>query len=427
MTSPDRDVTVTSEPPQPFAEPKRHVSGGWIALFAVAWLGIWMAQLTPIQLLLPAQVEAQLSATSWVDKVVAFGVVSGIAGMFALIAFPLTGALSDRTTSRLGRRRPWILGGALLFSTALVLLGLQQSLIGIGIFWSLALIGFCVLTAALTAVISDQVPVDQRGFVSGWISAPQAIGTILGVLLVVVLVLSQVVGYTLVAVLLLGLVLPFVLRIPDAVLPRSARSPLTLGGLIASFWISPRQHPDFGWTLTSRVLVNFGNAFGTSLLLYFLQDGLKVSHAEDVLLVLILIYMIFVVLASLVLGRLSDRLGRRKAFVFAAATLQGIAALMLAFVPVLGVAMVAAGILGLGYGCFLSVDQALATQVLPDAHTRGKDLGIMNIATAVPQAIAPLIGAVVVAALAGFQGLFVLSAITALLGALAVLPIRSVR
>lgn len=427
MTSPDRDLTVTSEPPQPFAEPKRHVSGGWIALFAVAWLGIWMAQLTPIQLLLPAQVEAQLSATSWVDKVVAFGVVSGIAGMFALIAFPLTGALSDRTTSRLGRRRPWILGGALLFSTALVLLGLQQSLIGIGIFWSLALIGFCVLTAALTAVISDQVPVDQRGFVSGWISAPQAIGTILGVLLVVVLVLSQVVGYTLVAVLLLGLVLPFVLRIPDAVLPRSARSPLTLGGLIASFWISPRQHPDFGWTLTSRVLVNFGNAFGTSLLLYFLQDGLKVSHAEDVLLVLILIYMIFVVLASLVLGRLSDRLGRRKAFVFAAATLQGIAALMLAFVPVLGVAMVAAGILGLGYGCFLSVDQALATQVLPDAHTRGKDLGIMNIATAVPQAIAPLIGAVVVAALAGFQGLFVLSAITALLGALAVLPIRSVR
>ena len=427
MTSPDRDLTVTSEPPQPFAEPKRHVSGGWIALFAVAWLGIWMAQLTPIQLLLPAQVEAQLSATSWVDKVVAFGVVSGIAGMFALIAFPLTGALSDRTTSRLGRRRPWILGGALLFSTALVLLGLQQSLIGIGIFWSLALIGFCVLTAALTAVISDQVPVDQRGFVSGWISAPQAIGTILGVLLVVVLVLSQVVGYTLVAVLLLGLVLPFVLRIPDAVLPRSARAPLTLGGLIASFWISPRQHPDFGWTLTSRVLVNFGNAFGTSLLLYFLQDGLKVSHAEDVLLVLILIYMIFVVLASLVLGRLSDRLGRRKAFVFAAATLQGIAALMLAFVPVLGVAMVAAGILGLGYGCFLSVDQALATQVLPDAHTRGKDLGIMNIATAVPQAIAPLIGAVVVAALAGFQGLFVLSAITALLGALAVLPIRSVR
>jgi MFS family permease len=427
MTTPALDRSTTDSAVQLFGEPKRQVSGGWIALFAIAWLGVWMAQLTPIQLLLPAQVEAQLSATYWVDKVVAFGIVSGIAGVFALVAFPLTGALSDRTTSRFGRRRPWILGGALVFAAALVLLGVQQSLVGIGIFWSLALIGFCVLTAALTAVISDQVPVGQRGFVSGWISAPQAIGTILGVLLVVVLVLSQVAGYTLVAVLLVLLVLPFVLRIPDAVLPRSARSPLTLKGLIAGFWISPRQYPDFGWTLASRILVNFGNAFGTSLLLYFLQDGLRVEHADDVLLILILIYMIFVVLASLVLGRLSDRLGRRKAFVFAAAALQGVAALMLAFVPLLGVAMVAAGILGLGYGCFLSVDQALATQVLPDAHTRGKDLGIMNIATAVPQAIAPLIGAFVVAALAGFQGLFVLSALAALLGALAVLPIRSVR
>lgn len=422
MTSPAVTDTASA-----FAEPKRLVSAGWIALFAIAWLGVWMAQLTPIQLLLPAQVEAQLSATSWVDKVVAFGIISGIAGVFALVAYPLTGALSDRTTSRFGRRRPWILGGAIAFAAALVLLGLQDSLVGIGIFWSLAIIGFCVLTAALTAVISDQVPVEQRGFVSGWISAPQAIGTILGVLLVVVLLLSQVVGYTLVAVLLVMLVLPFVLRIPDAVLPVSDRAPLSLGGLVSGFWISPRQFPDFGWTLASRILVNFGNAFGTSLLLYFLQDGLRVPHAEDVLLMLILIYMVFVVLASLVLGKLSDRLGRRKIFVFVAAVLQGVAALMLAFVPVLGVAMVAAGILGLGYGCFLSVDQALATQVLPDAHTRGKDLGIMNIASAVPQAIAPLIGAFVVAALAGFQGLFLLAAVAAILGALAVLPIKSVR
>jgi MFS family permease len=139
------------------------------------------------------------------------------------------------------------------------------------------------------------------------------------------------------------------------------------------------------------------------------------------------IYLVFVIVASLVTGRLSDRLGRRKLFVFFASALQAVAALLLAFVPEFSVAMVAAGILGLGYGCFLSVDQALATQVLPDAHTRGKDLGIMNIATAFPQAMAPLIGAFVVAALAGFQGLFVLAALAAILGALAVLPIRSVR
>ena len=84
-----------------FAEPTRRVTGGWIALFATAWLGIWMAQLTPVQLLLPIQVEAQINATDWEDNVIAFGVISGIAGVFALIAYPLTGALSDRTTGRL--------------------------------------------------------------------------------------------------------------------------------------------------------------------------------------------------------------------------------------------------------------------------------------------------------------------------------------
>ncbi len=412
--------------PAPFAEPTRAVGRRWIAFFAVAWLGIWMAQLTPIQLLLPNQVEAALHASYWVDNVVAFGIVSGIAGVFALVVYPLTGALSDRTTSRFGRRRPWILGGAVLFGLGLVLLGLQTGIVGVGIFWSVSLIGFCVLTAALTATISDQVPVGQRGLVSSGISAPQAIGTIVGIELATLLALPFL-GYLLVGVLVVVLVIPFVVLMPDAVLRPQQRTPLTLRRLVGGFWISPRRYPDFGWTLLGRILVNFGNAFGTALLLQFLQYGLKLDDAEDALIVLVVIYLVFVVIASVVTGPISDRFGRRKVFVFSASVLQGIAALMLAFVPQFGVAMVAAGILGLGYGCFLSIDQALATQVLPDAHTRGKDLGIMNIATAVPQALAPLVGAFVVAAMASFVGLFVLAAVAALLGALAVLKVRSVR
>lgn len=418
-------MTESTTRPAAFAEPTTAVTGGWIALFATAWLGIWMAQLTPVQLLLPVQIEAQLHATSWADNVVAFGIISGIAGLCALIAYPLTGALSDRTTSRFGRRRPWILAGTLLFAASLLVLGIQESIVGIGIFWALALTGYCVLTAALTATISDQVPVRQRGFVSGWMSAPQAVGVILGLVLVTELFVGQFLGYAVMAALLVLLVVPFLIWVPDAVLERA--EPLTFRTFIEGFWISPRAYPDFGWTLLSRVLVNFGNAFGTALLFQFLAYGLRVDDPEGTLIILTLIYMVFVILASLILGRLSDKLGRRKVFVFVAAAIQGAAALLLAFVPQIEVAMVAAALLGLGYGCFLSVDQALATQVLPDPQTRGKDLGIMNIATAVPQAVAPLLGALIVAALAGFQGLFLLAAGAAILGALAVLPIRSVR
>ena len=431
-----------------FAEPTRKVSGGWIALFATAWLGIWMAQLTPIQLLLPKQIEEQLQAASWVDNVVAFGIISAIAGVCALVAFPVSGALSDRTVSRFGRRRPWILGGTALFAVSLVLLGVQSTMVGIGVFWSLALIGFCVLTAAITATISDQVPVNQRGYVSGWVSAPQAAGTILGILLVTLLALSTFVGYLVVAVLVVVLVLPFLLRTPDAVLPAANRAPFSASALLAGLWINPRRFPDFGWTLLSRILVNLGNALGTTLLLYFLMFGLnRGAAAEDDLLLLTAVYMVFFIASALAVGKLSDRLGRRKVFVYVAAYLQALAALILAFVPDFSIAIAAAGLLGLGYGSFMAVDQALATQVLPDAQSRGKDLGIMNIATAVPQAVAPLLGAFIVVvcaglattgievgstdagfvgAGAGFTGLFVASAVTAALGGLAIVPIKSV-
>jgi MFS family permease len=412
----------------PFAEPKRKVTAGWIALFATAWFGIWMAQLTPVQLLLPLQVDDIIKPTDWTESVVAFGIISGIAGACALITYPLTGAFSDRTTSRFGRRRPWILIGTVVFAVSLILLGVQETIVGVGVFWSLAIIGFCMVSAAITATISDQVPVVQRGFVSGWVSAPQAVGTVLGILLVTELSLGQVLGYTVVAVALLVLVIPFVLVIPDEVLPRVLRPPFTLAALIKGFWINPVAHPDFGWTLLGRILVNLGNALGTTLLLYFIMFGLnRPDTAQDDLLVLTIIYLVTFIIAALGFGRLSDVLRKRKPFVYAAAYLQGLAALLLAFVPDYTIAMVGAALLGLGYGCFMAVDQALATQVLPSSHTRGKDLGIMNIATAVPQAVAPLLGSAIVAALGGFTALFVASAVAAALGGLAVIPIKSVK
>jgi len=412
----------------PFAEPTRRVSARWIALFATAWLGIWMAQLTPIQLLLPQEVDALAGGDDWTQSVVAFGIISAIAGACALIVFPLTGALSDRTTSRFGRRKPWIVAGTLLFAASLVALGLQSTLVGIGITWSLAISGFCMASAGITATIADQVPVGQRGFVSAWVSAPQAIGTVLGLALVLILGVGLLGGYILVAGLLIVLVLPFVVGVRDEALPRVLRPPFRPGMLISGLWISPRKHPDFAWTLVSRVLVNIGNALGTTLLLYFILYGLgRTETAEDDLLLLTAVYLVFFTASALGFGRLSDRFGQRKPFVYVAAYLQALAALLLAVVPDYTIAMVAAAFLGIGYGSFMAVDQALATQVLPDRHTRGKDLGIMNVALAVPQAVAPLLGALLVAAAGGFTALFVASAIAATLGGLAVLPVRSVR
>ncbi|MEO5535516.1 MAG: MFS transporter [Pseudolysinimonas sp.] len=413
---------------KPFDEPDRRVAGRWIAGFAIAWLGIWMAQLTPVQLLLPAQVDRiRPPGDDWTASVLNFGLISGIAGACALIAYPLAGALSDRTTSRFGRRKPWILGGAVVFAGALVALGVQTTMVGVGVFWSLAIIGFCLLTAALTATISDRVPVNQRGLISGWISAPQAVGLVLGLVLVESLMLGQLLGYVVMAVILIALVIPFLVLAQDAALAPEDRPPFTWRALAAGFWISPRKYPDFGWTLLSRILVNIGNALGTTLLFYFLAFGLNRKDPEGDLLILSLVYVVFIVASSLVLGRWSDRIGRRKPFVMISAGFQAVAALLLGLVPDFSIAVLGGALLGIGYGAFLSVDQALATQVLPHAASRGKDLGVMNIATTVPQAVAPLLGAWIVAAVAGFPGLFVVSAIVTVIGALTVLPVKGVK
>ena len=407
------------------AMPVTRVGSRWIAGFAVAWLGVWLAQLTVIQLLLPAQVADIGAEHGVVDTIVRFGWVSAVAGVAALIAFPIVGALSDVTVSRFGRRRPWIAVGTAMFAAGLMLLGVQHSALGIALSWSVALAGFAAVSSALTALIADQVPVEQRGIVSAFVSVPQAAGTIIGLVLVETLALSQLGSYALVALVLCVLVLPLLLRIPDAPAPATT-SHLRIAQITASLWIDPRTHPDFAWTLVGRLLVNLGNALGTSLLLYFLAIGLGDPHAEDDLIPVVLVYLVALVIASLIAGRASDRSGRRRVFVGIAAALQAAAALLLAVVPAYGTTMIGAALLGAGYGVFLSVDQALATQVLPDPADRGKDLGIMNVALAVPQAFGPLVGAALIAATGGFAALFIGAGVLSALGALSVSRVRGV-
>ncbi|MFT4042638.1 MAG: MFS transporter [Gordonia sp. (in: high G+C Gram-positive bacteria)] len=427
--------------PHPPARAESHLSSGpqhrlptkWIALFGLSWLGVWLAELAPFQLTLPAQINEWLGIGSSVDtgnwsrSVLTFGVVSGISAIFALVAFPLTGSLSDRTTSRIGRRRPWIFGGTALFAVSLIGLGCTHNIIAITLLWCAVITGFSTVSAALTALISDQVPVFQRGVVSSWVSAPQAIGTIIGIALVSILALGTLPAYLLYAVVLIACVVPFALYLHDPPQPAHNKNRLSPRTIIAELWISPRDNPDFGWTLLGRILVNLGNALGTSLLLFFLQFGLGSTDPDTDILLVSVVYMIFVVLSAVFCGVLSDKIARRKPFVLAAGVAQGAAAICIAAVANFSMTMVAAALLGLGYGAFLGVDQALATQVLPDAEHNGQDLGIMNIAMAVPQALGPLVGAVVVEMTGGFTALYAVSAIFGILGGICVLAVRSVR
>ena len=407
--------------------PATRVRKRFIGTLALANLAVWMGFFTPIQLLLPEQLE---DVAGNEGKVGALGLVTGVGALVAVVATPLAGALSDRTRSRFGRRLPWLVGGTLLGALALVVLSRQSTVVGVLFGWAAAQAFFNAAYAGLTAEVPDHVPVEQRGTVSGWFGLPQAVGVVVGVALVTSFTTTVVAGYLLIAVVIVALVVPFAAVTRDPVLDPADRPTLAL---TKGWWIDPRRFPDFGWAWLTRFLISLGNALGTLYLLYFLRDKVHYEQlfpgrsAEDGVLVLILIYAAGAVATAVGGGMWSDRTGRRKPLVIVSSLVMAAGAVLLAVWPTWTASLVAAALLGIGYGVYMAVDTALVTQVLPAAADRGKDLGIVNIANAAPQVLAPALAAPVVAGLGGYPMLYALTAVVTIAGAVLVLPIRSVR
>src|SRR3954447_2776276 len=407
----ERTTTVTAGPTR-----------GWTARFALAWLGLWAAQVAPVQLLLPLQLEAVDAA----HKVRDFGLVNGAAGIAAIVALPVFGALCDRTRSRHGRRRVRVAGGVAGFVVGLLLTGLAGSWLAVAGAWVIAQLGMYAAMAGLTATIADQVPPEHRGAVSAAVYGPQALGIVLGLGLITALNTGTGASYAVLAVVLALGALPWLLRAREAA-PSPEERPRSVSAALRATWIAPSRHPDYAWAFAGRLLVNLGNALGTTYFLYFLTDDLRVDDPEGSLLVLTLVYLAATVAATWGGGILSDRTGRRRVFVAGAAVLQAAACAVLVAAPSWPSALIAGLLLGAGYGCYTSVDQALVTQVLPDLQTVAGDLGVMNVAVVAPQALAPLLASLVIAELGGYSILFGLAGVITVLGALSVARIRTVR
>src|SRR4029077_14248534 len=193
------------------------------------------------------------------------------------------------------RRHRWTLGMAVLAAACMVVLAEQATVFGVALLW----FGFSAFQngeyATLSAAVPDHVPVRQRATVSGWVGMPIALGLVLGTVLVVdVLNQDLFTGYITLAVLMVLLALPFVFFTPDHPLAPEHREPFSWRRLASSYWISPREYPDFGWAWRTRFLTTLAIAMGPLYLLYFLRDKLHYARlfpgqtAADGLLILIL-------------------------------------------------------------------------------------------------------------------------------------------
>lgn len=202
-------------------EPVRSVGVRFTAPLALAMLGLWAGFFAPLQVLLPEQV----AAVDVAEKVSDLAVVTAAGAAIALVVNPLAGALSDRTRSPWGRRRPWVLGSAVLGAVALVVLGRQSSLAGVAMWWCCVQLCLNTQLAALIAVVPDRVPARQRGLVSGVVGLAQPLGVAVGVAVVSRVVTSPAVGYDVVAAVLLVTAVGFVVVVPEPPVAEPGRGP----------------------------------------------------------------------------------------------------------------------------------------------------------------------------------------------------------
>ncbi|MFI7339557.1 MFS transporter [Streptomyces sp. NPDC050085] len=396
---------------------------------AFAQFGIMATLLTPVMVTLALRV-AQIVPED--DRGAALGQVLSLGAVLAMIANPVVGGLSDRTTSRLGRRRPWLLGGMLVAFAGLAVIALGGNVPMLMLGWALAQVGGNAALTAVTAGIPDFVPEQQRARVSGTVGMMTSLSMIAGSGLA-----NAFSGHLALAFLVPGLLgIAGVVFLCAVMKDRPARpgafAPYSFREFLRSFWVSPRKHPDFAWNFAGRFLVFVGISCVTSYQTYFLMDRLGYGDGEVAgkQFVGTLAMVAAVVVGSVLGGQLSDRSGRRKPYVLGSSLVIAVGLTLMATAYSFPMFVLAVVVFGFGEGLYLSVDVALAAAVLPSPDEAAKDMGVLNIGNALPQSLVPIVAPAFLAIGGGtgnYGALFFFGGVACVLGALAVQFIRSVK
>ncbi|UVY83660.1 MFS transporter [Brachybacterium sp. NBEC-018] len=398
----------------------------FLPLFVLAWFGAGIT----LGAITGAAIPKLLTILDEPAKEDNLALVSAVGGIAITLATPLMGRLSDRTTSALGMRRPWFLGGLAVGTIGCVLMALAGGLPLLLVGWVVVQLGYGAVAMANHTLLADQVPARIRARVAAAVGVATAVSTILGVGLVAALPFGS--NWTWFAVPgLIGLlaVAPICVGYRDAVRTGPV-PPLRARELLGSYWLDPVRYRDFAWAWASRFFMTM-SILTISLFLFFLiidTLGYSAQEAGGVQTRALGVFFVGNVVATVLFGWLSDRLGRRRAIVWASGLCSAAGVTVVMLSDGMGAFLVGMAVVGFAQGAYIAVDVALMTEVLPSREDAGKDLGIVALAYQLPQIIGPVVGAAVIALAGGdYRGLFVFSIVCSVLGGLAVVPIRGVR
>jgi MFS family permease len=412
-------VSALEHAAPPAAQAAPRLNRPFIAALMLANLGTNVALIAPIQNVLPRMIE---SAAGSSGKALGLGIVTGIGAFAALVVNPLAGHFSDRWVGA-DNRTVTILIGLVTGGVAHVILGYQHSVVDIAIWWTLCQATINIAYSPMSAIVVDHVDKRSWGLVWGLISVAQAVGLIIGLAAVVYVFPSVTAGMTAISVGYVVCLIPLLLVLYR--LPRVSYGPADArAGAVGAAVARPpgirallSVGPGFGLVWVGKFLVTLAETVALLYLFYYLQDVVHYHNPGQGQLILVLCATIAVILATVAVGRVADLSGGYRRYAVVASAVMAATGFVLAGFAVWALVIVCAFALGAGYGAFQSVSQALSMVVLPSQANAGRDLGIINIASAIPQVIGAPIAGLVVAGAGGYRGLFVFAGLLAVVAA----------
>jgi MFS family permease len=381
------------------------------------------------QILIPAQV-AGIDPAQKIENLALLTTFTAIAGVLGLLT---GGMLSDSTTGRFGRRAPWLVATSLIGAVLLGVLGSSVSLTAMAVAYASLSFTLGIFQSAQTAILPDRVPLSARGTASAVIGLGTPLGVLVGVNYAARV--PQLVGYAGLAALLVVTTFALVVFAPERPFLKSEQS---APALPATRWhartlaiFSGFRHRDFTLAFVSRALMFLGIFTVTGYSFYILQDMIGVANlpGKDPAIAISVLGSLQVavwVISVPIAGWLADKFDSRKRIV----GFSSLGMVVTMFIPVLfptWYGMLAFFMLaGIFFGAYMAVDLALMSLVLPDKHSEGRDMAVLNVASAGPQIVSPILAGALITHW-GYDQLFYFGALASLAGGLMVFMIRRVR
>ncbi|MBB1055065.1 MFS transporter, partial [Dietzia sp. B44] len=381
----------------------------WVLALTLGVVAVFASWFGPLQILLPVQAD-RIGGPGGREALL--GLVVGVGAAVALVANPVWGLISDRCRARLGTRMPVVyVGTAIGVAGQLVLLTADSGPATVA-GWVLVQLGFNGPFAVLAALMADRVPEQQRGVVGSLFGVGQIVGVISGV------VVAESVGGGATGYLVLAVLTPALLSaiVVAGRAPVASPAHATAGGdggagpgidgriggagpgigaevgslprvALADF----RPTREYVWAWLLRFLMNLTNAILLVYLFFFLDTVVGAPDPGNSVLMVTVITLVLSAVCAAAAGSFSDRLHRRREFAAAGALITAGGLIGLAASTTMPAVLAAAAVLGVGWGLFIAVDMAIITGSLATSGTAGTLLGVANIATSLPQVVAPAI------------------------------------